>query len=250
MAVEVIPIDTVSIIALLSIIIILIIGIVKKITMTFILIFANVIVFVFTLFTIENYELYGFYGPIIGDLGFRPLYLSFEYSPQLYTLFSSMFVHGDFVHIFGNMFIFLFIGIPFEQRIGWKKFLIIYIGAGLCGTLAHSMMNLDPVNNGILLIGASGAIFGVMGAFAYLYPNDEIVMPIPLGILMLIRRVRVVYAVALFALFETIIVLIGVQDSTAHFAHLGGLLGGFLIAYFYVKNRTVMWRRYPSIVIR
>ena len=75
-------------------------------------------------------------------------------------------------------------------------------------------------------------------------------MPIPLGIIMLIRRVKVIYAVAMFALFETVIVLIGVSDSTAHFAHLGGLIGGLLIAVLYIKNKTVIWNRYPSFVIR
>jgi membrane associated rhomboid family serine protease len=162
-------IDIVSIISIIIMIGSLIIAYVKKWMVTYALIIANVIVFVLTLlFTVEIDG--NFYNVVILDLGFRPIYLTPEYSPQLYTLFTSMFVHGGFAHIFGNMFIFLFLGMAFEQRIGAKKFLIIYIISGICGTLTHSLMN---IGSDTLLIGASGAIFGIMGAFAfsYLYPD-------------------------------------------------------------------------------
>jgi len=209
----------------------------KKIKMTYALIFTNFFIFILTVI----------FPDVIYDLGFRPIYLSLDYLPNLYTLFTSMFIHGGFAHIIGNMIVFFFVGSAFESRIGGKNFLIVYFISGIIGTLTHSIVNLG---SSTILIGASGAIFGIMGAFAYLYPYDEIVMPIPLGIIMLIRRVKVIYAVAMFALFETVIVLIGVSDSTAHFAHLGGLIGGLLIAVLYVKNKAVMWNRYPSFVIR
>ena len=230
----------ISILAIVSIIIMisaLIFAYYKKIKMTYALIVANFLIFIFTIIV----------PGLIGELGFRPIYLSLNYLPNLYTLFTSMFIHGGFAHIIGNMLVFFFIGTAFEARIGWKNFLIVFLISGIIGTLTHSLVNFG---SSTILIGASGAIFGIMGAFAYLYPNDEIVMPIPLGLIMLIRHVRVIYAVAMFALFETIIVLIGVQDSTAHFAHLGGLLGGFLIAYLYVKDHLMIYRRYPSIAIR
>jgi hypothetical protein len=64
-------------------------------------------------------------------------------------------------------------------------------------------------------------------------------MPIPVGIIMLIRRIKVVYAVALFAAIETIIVWLSIEDNTAHFAHLGGLVSGAIIAAFLIgKDRT------------
>jgi membrane associated rhomboid family serine protease len=148
-----------------------------------------------------------------------------------------MFVHGGFAHIIGNMLVFFFIGMAFEQRIGWKNFITIYILTGICGALTHSLINIGTDNAGIILIGASGAIFGVMGAFAYSYPRDEVVMPIPLGIIMVIRRVKVIYAVLIFAALETIIVLLDVQDTTAHFAHLGGLVSGVIFAAFLIRNK-------------
>ena len=90
----------------------------------------------------------------------------------------------------------------------------------------------------IPLIGASGAIFGIMGAFAYSYPRDEVVMPIPLMVIMIIRRVKVMYVVILFAVIETIIVMVDVQDTTAHFAHIGGLLSGFVLAALLIRKKT------------
>ena len=203
----------------------LIVAFLKKITLTYSLIIANFFVFLVSLF---------FRTEIINELGFRPIYLSFEMSPNVYTLFTSMFVHSDFLHILGNMFVFFFMGVAFEQRIGPKKFLLIYLITGVCGALTHSLLNIGST---IPLIGASGAIFGILGAFAYAYPRDEIVMPIPIGI-MFIMRIKVIYATILFAVFETIVVMFSVQDSTAHFAHLGGLASGVILAAILLRHRA------------
>jgi hypothetical protein len=197
----------------------------KKISLTYAIIIANFFVFLISLF---------FRTQIINELGFRPAYLSLEMLPNVYTLFTSMFVHSDFLHILGNMFVFFFMGIAFEQRIGPKKFILIYLITGVCGALAHSLLNIGSM---VPLIGASGAIFGILGAFAYAYPRDEIVMPVPIGI-MFIMRIKVIYATILFAVFETVIVMFSVQDSTAHFAHLGGLASGVILAAILLRNRA------------
>jgi membrane associated rhomboid family serine protease len=220
----ILPLSAISWIALAVIVGSLAIAWWKKITITYALIISNFLVFFISIF---------FYQEIVGQLGFRPIYLELDYLPQLYTLFSSMFVHADLLHILGNMFIFFFMGIAFEDRIGRGPFLLIYLVTGICGAMAHSMLNLGST---IPLIGASGAIFGIMGAFAYAYPWDEIVMPIPVGI-MIVTKIKVLYATILFALLETVIVIIGSQDSTAHFAHLGGLVAGVVIAAFLVRGR-------------
>jgi membrane associated rhomboid family serine protease len=226
----VLEIDLVSIIAICIMIGSLIVAFVKKWMMTYALMVANFIVFVLSI----SFFKFGTVSAIIWDLGFRPIYLSIEYSPQVYTLFTSMFVHGGFAHIIGNMIIFFFMGMAFEQRIGAKKFLAIYLITGVCGALTHSLMNLGSE---ISLIGASGAIFGIMGAFAFSYPRDEVVMPIPLGIIMVLRKIKVIYAVILFAALETVIVVLDVPDNTAHFAHLGGLISGFILAAILIGRK-------------
>jgi len=215
----------ISLVAIAIMIGTLVVAYLKKITLTYSIIIANFFVFLISLF---------FRTQIITELGFRPIYLSLEMFPNVYTLFTSMFVHSDFLHILGNMFVFFFMGIAFEQRIGSKKFLLIYLITGVCGALTHSLLNIDSA---IPLIGASGAIFGILGAFAYAYPRDEIVMPVPIGI-MFIMRIKVIYATILFAVFETVIVMFSVEDSTAHFAHLGGLASGVILAAILLRNRA------------
>lgn len=228
---ELIAQPLVSLLAIAIMIGSLILGYIKKWMMTYTIIIANLIIFVFTLL---------FYDQLVGGgefagLGFRPEYLSIQYLPNIYTIFTSMFIHGGFAHIAGNMFVFFFMGVAFEQRIGSKKFLVIYLISGVCGALVQSLIDFGSFTT---LIGASGAIFGILGAFAYLYPRDEVVMPVPIGI-MFIMRIKVIYAAIIFAAVETIVVALDVQDTTAHFAHLGGIIGGVVLAALLVgKKRT------------
>ncbi|PNX52866.1 MAG: hypothetical protein BV458_07405 [Thermoplasmata archaeon M9B2D] len=215
----------ISFVALAIMIGTLVVAYIKKITLTYAIIIGNFFVFLISLF---------FRTQIISELGFRPIYLSLEYFPNTYTLFTSMFVHSDFLHILGNMFVFFFMGVAFEQRIGPKKFLLIYLITGVCGALTHSFLN---IGSAIPLVGASGAIFGILGAFAYAYPKDEVVMPVPIGI-MFIMRIKVIYAAILFAILETVIVTFSVSDNTAHFAHLGGLASGVVLAAVLIGKRA------------
>jgi membrane associated rhomboid family serine protease len=233
MDIVVLEIDPVSIIAICIMIGTLVFAYIKKWMMTYALIVANFIVFIFTILFYYPPP-YDEFSILIYELGFRPEYLSFQHIPQIYTLFTSMFIHGGFAHIFGNMLIFFFIGLPFERRIGWKNFLIIYLLTGVCGTLTHSLLNLGSPT---VLIGASGAIFGIMGAFAFAYPRDEVVMPIGIGI-MFLTRIKVIYAVIFFAAVETFIVWLDVKDTTAHFAHLGGLIGGVILAALLIRGKS------------
>ena len=130
MDIVVLEIDLVSVLAIGIMIGSLVVAYVKKWMMTYALMVANFAVFVLSIIFYKQTFLGGV-SVIIWDLGFRPIYLSIEYSPQIYTLFTSMFVHGGFAHIIGNMIIFFFLGMAFEQRIGAKKFLIIYLITGV-----------------------------------------------------------------------------------------------------------------------
>jgi len=256
----------ISFICIFIMIISLIVAVIKKTMITYAIIISNAIILGISLF-FEN-EILGTTYVLLGQnkiiidiagLGFRPFYLSAEYFYMNYTIFTSMFVHADPIHLFGNMLVFFFMGIAFEQRIGWKKFLVIYLITGICAALTQSFINLASApqfasenfkslieyqktqavaNAGAIpLVGASGAIFGILGAFAFSYPRDEVVMPIPLGI-MLIMKIKVMYAAILFAVVETVIVFISPLDFTAHYAHLGGLLSGFVLAALLIRKNT------------
>lgn len=233
MALVLFEIQTISIIAIIIMAASLILAYLKKWMMTYTLMIANFVIFLITMLN---------YNTIIGDLGFRPAFLTIKYSPNIYTLFSSMFLHADFFHILGNMLVFFFIGIGFEQRIGWKKFITIYLLTGVFAAVFHAVVTPlvypEIFNPWTPLIGASGAIFGIMGAFAFSYPHDKVVMPIPMFILMIIR-VRVIVAVLIFIGLETVYTFMsGGLDQTAHFAHFGGLIGGMIIASVLIRNKT------------
>jgi membrane associated rhomboid family serine protease len=228
MAIVFLELSPASLVAIAVMIGTLLVAYLKKITLTYAIIIGCFFVYLISVF---------FPSEIIGELGFRPMYLSSELFPNVYTLFTSMFVHSDFFHILGNMFVFFFMGIAFEQRIGRKKFLVIYLITGICGALTHSLLNLSDPQNQIPLVGASGAIFGILGAFAFAYPRDEVMMPLPLPI-MLIMRIKVIYATILFAIFETLMAIFVVQDNTAHFAHLGGLVAGVLLAAVLIGHKA------------
>lgn len=208
------------------------IAIIKKTMMTYALIVANLVAFVFSLVFFSEIVLGFPYNPAYAGLGFKAIYLTIEGFPNIYTIFTSMFIHSGIPHIFGNMLVFFFMGIAFEQRIGWKRFLAVYFIAGVCGTLMHVLIQPEPT---VPLVGASGAIFGILGAFAFTYPRDEVVMPIPIGI-MIITKIKVMYAAIIFMAMETVLVVIGTNDSTAHFAHFGGLIGGVIIAVILLRS--------------
>jgi membrane associated rhomboid family serine protease len=116
------PLGLPSIIAIAVIIGGIIISYYKKILMTYVLIITNFVVFIISLI-FQDEIIFGLLNNewVYSGLGFRPIFLTTEFIPQVYTLFTSMFVHSDFLHIIGNMLIFYFIGFQFEQRVGWKK---------------------------------------------------------------------------------------------------------------------------------
>jgi membrane associated rhomboid family serine protease len=90
---------------------------------------------------------------------------------DLYTLFTSMFVHGGFAHIFGNMLFLWIFGDNIEQRFGPVLFLLFYLGTGLAASGAHI---LTDTQSAVPSVGASGAISGVMGAYVLLYPRNRV----------------------------------------------------------------------------
>ncbi len=183
-----------------------------------------VIFFLMVLTSAEPFSLSMAASPVFRDLAFRPVYL--EQPLRLYTLFTSLFVHADIPHILLNMIVFLLVGVPFEQRVGSTRFFVLYVATGVVGALLFTAFN--PGSPGFL-VGASGAIFGVLGSFAALYPRDEVVMPLPVFIILFIRM-PVIVATLVFAGMETLYVFSGISDNVAHLAHVGGLVSGIVLA--------------------
>lgn len=132
-----------------------------------------------------------------------------------WTLITHMFLHANFNHLFFNMLFLFFFGMELERRVGENRFLIIFLVSGLAGAIGQ--MIATPAG---FMMGASGALYGVLGCLAVIAPEIRILLffVIPLSI----RA-----AVVLFAFLD--FSMMGAADSIAHMAHITGLVAGLII---------------------
>ncbi len=141
-----------------------------------------------------------------------------------YQLVTHMFAHGGFFHILFNMYALWIFGSVLERTWGPKKFLIFYFICGLTAGLAQMFL----VSNGVA-IGASGAVMGLLAAFAYTFPNVQFyILPFPFPI-------KAKYLALIYAAIDIFGGFSG-GDNVAHFAHLGGLVAGFILCIFWHNN--------------
>jgi len=149
---------------------------------------------------------------VYGYLALNPAYLW----QRPWTLVTYMFVHASFDHLFWNMLFLFFFGIELERRVGEKTFLLIFLLSGIVAALVQIFVFPS------ILVGASGALYGVMGCLAIIAPEIRVLIffVIPLSI----RA-----AIILFALVEFL--SFGAADNIAHMAHFVGLLVGLTFGY-------------------
>jgi len=136
-------------------------------------------------------------------------------------------------HIFFNILFFFLAGLPFEHRVGSARLTLIFFVSGIAANIGYSLF-LYAMGVNSVLIGASGAIFGVMGAFIIMYPNDEIAFflgPI------LMPKIKVKIAILALLLIEFISTLLWVNDNIAHGAHVIGAVTGALLGLYYIKRK-------------
>ncbi|MFA5312932.1 MAG: rhomboid family intramembrane serine protease, partial [Methanomassiliicoccales archaeon] len=197
-------------------------------------IFGNLLIF----FVMIVNELYGG-EEIISELGLRPDYLASGERP--YTILTHMFIHSSFAHVIGNVLFLFLIGVQLEYRVGkWRTF-VLYFVSGLMAAITQSLiLGLDSTT---LMIGASGAIAGLVGALLMLYPRDRI--PMLLGPIFL-PNVPVILAAGVFLATQLVldIAFIGSGQSggVAYAAHLGGFVTGLLLAAAIPKPATRVGR--------
>lgn len=205
-----------------------------------------------------------------------PLNPKFEY----WQIITHMFMHGDFLHLFFNMFALISFGSALEHFWGWKKFLFFYISCGLGAALLHTGINYYEyqhslkilLDNGfnqneiielikqreydmrwedylsineiqsmeasynIRAVGASGAIYGLLVAFAFMFPNAELMLlfiPFP---------IKAKYFVPGLVFIDLVLglkgdSLFGGSSGIAHFAHVGGALFGFIMMWYWKNNQ-------------
>lgn len=207
------------------------------------------------IFMVVNIPYYPYIpSPILKDLAGAAIYIS---EPTLlllkaHTFLTMMFLHGGIMHIFGNIIILFFIGMALEERVGKRWTAIFYFAAGLIATLGQYFFNYlqyfaGASSSTVLLIpniGASGAIFGIMGALVFLYPRDKITML--LGPI-LVPEVRVDLAVGVFIVMQTGIAFLspGVTNI-AHAAHFTGFAGGIILAAYAKRSNVLEEKEGPT----
>jgi membrane associated rhomboid family serine protease len=165
--------------------------------------------------------------PLIDWFGMRP----HEVLTKLYIwqLFTYMFLHGGIWHLLFNMFVLWMFGCEVERTLGTREFVKYYVICGVGAGVFHLIVNFHST---IPVVGASGAIFGVMVAFAVLFPDRVITL---LLFLILPVQIKAKYLVIFFAGLSLFLGVFGGNDNVAYFAHLGGMAVG----YVYLK---IDWR--------
>lgn len=175
-----------------------------------------------------------------------------------YQFFTYMFLHADFQHMFFNMFSLWMFGRTLEIDLGPKKFLTYFFVCGVGAALLHmgvaavewlnikSQVAAEAAAMGVsaaqlankiftnhAMLGASGAVMGVVMSFGVLHPNAMVMLmfpPIPM---------KAKWFVVIFLLIEFSAGVVGVSDSIAHFAHLGGMLWGWLLLRYWKKTHQI-----------
>lgn len=150
-----------------------------------------------------------------------------------WTMITYMFLHAGLDHLFFNMLSLFFFGPRLEERLGSRSFLKLYFISGLVGALLSVVRPVWPF---VSIVGASGAVFGVMLGFARYWPHERIFI---WGIIGVESRI--------FVLIMTVLSLLGAKTGAgniAHLAHLGGFVGGFLyLKWLEYRSPASEWRR-------
>ncbi|MBY0507058.1 MAG: rhomboid family intramembrane serine protease [Bryobacteraceae bacterium] len=164
---------------------------------------------------------------------------------QLSDLFTSMFLHGGFMHLIGNMWFLWIYGDNVEDVLGRGKYLLFYLACGIAGSLIQ--IAADP-NSTIPNIGASGAIAGVMGAYLLKFPHARILTLIPLFVFFFTQELPAFIILIYWFVLQFFSGVGSLAESTtatggiAFFAHVGGFLMGMLLIKV-LPTRDAYWRR-------
>ena len=179
------------------------------------------------------------YDLVVFSYGFRPI------DPGLLALFTSMFLHGGFMHLAGNMLFLWIYGDNVEHRLGPARYLVAYLGTGILATLSHAVLDLGSA---LPMVGASGAISGVLGFYFVWFPRNRV----RLWIMLFPIFMNVVYAPArlvlgIYLVVDNLLPFLATRGAggggVAYGAHIGGFIGGLAYAWWLERHEV---RRRPA----
>ncbi len=181
---------------------------------------------------------------LIASFGIVPEHLRYT------SLVTSMFLHGGWLHILGNMWFLWIFGDNIEDILGHIPFLFFYLASGVAAALVHIATNPD---SNLPTIGASGAIAGVMGAYLVKFPHSRILTLVPIFIFITTFELPAVFlliywfVIQLFYGLGTVAYSAQSQGGVAFFAHVGGFLAGILLIWIlptkdrYERRQDLQW---------
>ena len=150
---------------------------------------------------------------------------------------TSMFLHACWFHLLGNMLYLWIFGDNIEDRLGHIGYLIFYLAGGIAAALLQTLIS---PSSQIPMVGASGAIAAVLGAYLVMYPNSRVYTFIPIGFY---ARVRLMPAIVVLGMWFLLQLISGVgslgaldQGGTAYFAHIGGFIFGLIVGWLFKKR--------------
>ena len=159
---------------------------------------------------------------------------------RLWQPITHMFMHGGVWHIFFNMYTLLIFGVVVERVLGSKRFLLFYFICGLGAAALHLAVTWYQLSHGgsvsllgVPMLGASGAIYGVLIAYAMFYPDSVLTLIFPPVSL------KAKWFILIFAGIELVTGIFGTLDGIAHFAHLGGMIVGWLLIMYWKKTKRL-----------
>ena len=162
-------------------------------------------------------------------MGHNQLPMDLYAVPGFVTIFTSMFMHGGFMHLIGNMLYMWIFADNIEDNLGPSKFLIFYLLAGIGAAMTQVLMD---THSQVPMVGASGAIGGVLGAYLINHPNARVLVLIPFGFFSQLIKIRALYVLG----FWFILQFISSGGGVAYAAHIGGFVSGMVLILFFNKK--------------
>jgi membrane associated rhomboid family serine protease len=161
--------------------------------------------------------------------------------PPLATVFTSMFMHGGWMHLIGNMLYMWIFADNIEDSMGHARFLLFYLICGVAAVLAQSLPN---VSSQIPMIGASGAISGVLGAYLILFPRARVLVMIPLGFMLKAHYLPAAVVLGFYFILQVVMTALSKGGSGIAFAaHLGGFVAGAVLVPVFKHRRVALFSK-------
>jgi len=196
------------------------------------LLIANIIVFTVLWLSSQNILLDERFSNIVAN-EFVMVPNEIVHGQRLYTLITSMFMHAGWIHLLGNMLYLYIFGDNVEDAFGHISYLLFYITCGLAAAFAHIMSLTNPADFDVAVLGASGAISGVLGAYVVFYPKARIITL--LGYI--IVPLPAILFLGFWFVMQWLYGFFDVSGGVAYWAHVGGFIAGMILAFAFGLRR-------------